>query len=241
MMHRKTLGVIGALLVCVLATGCSSSTDASAPTWAEGASAQQLAESSSDYIKEILADGGMDQSQVAMLERALGNDGQVAYADYATAWSNYRQCLVDKGYTAPPLTQVNGLYLSQSMRSNEGLDALQEQKIDQDWSDCMDRYVSGVNDVYRDNVANPNLYVELDVAMVDCMRRGSLVPDSYTVRDYQREYEDFLGTDNEATPTWEERRTAFTFDLSDQNVLNCAVATDSSLLSDRLEEWKPFG
>ena len=51
----------------------------------------------------------MGDAQRTALERALDHGGKVSRTDYMAAWNNYRQCMVDKGYNAPPLHMVNGL------------------------------------------------------------------------------------------------------------------------------------
>lgn len=59
----------------------------------------------------LLKKEDMDDSQIRMLEHALANDGKVSAADYLTAWDNYRQCMVGKGYTAPTMHNINGIYI----------------------------------------------------------------------------------------------------------------------------------
>ena len=55
--------------------------------------------------------GTMSDQQRSALERAVQNDGKVSRSDYERAWSDYRQCIVDKGYSVPELQRYSsGVY-----------------------------------------------------------------------------------------------------------------------------------
>lgn len=160
------LGAIGAV-VCLaggLLAGCGSN-EADSDTGAEG---QRIASSMQDYVQLVLdldqkARNGqiqgapMGERQVAILERALENGGRVSRTDYEQAWANYRQCIVNKGYTAPPITKVGEFYQAQwSMTSVEGREA-REEKLREDDMACGISEMLNVNEVYQRQHSNPNL------------------------------------------------------------------------------------
>ena len=120
-MHRTAAF---ALCISVALTGCagcgapggasqsdsSASSSSSASTQNNGA---KIAPTLKDYIQSLLdADKGtMSDQQRSALERAVQNDGKVSRSDYERAWSDYRQCIVDKGYSVPELQRYSsGVY-----------------------------------------------------------------------------------------------------------------------------------
>lgn len=76
----------------------------------------------------LLEKEDMDDSQIRMLEHALANDGKVSAADYLTAWDNYRQCMVGKGYTAPTMHNINGIYIHQTKMDASNLSEAKQEK-----------------------------------------------------------------------------------------------------------------
>lgn len=99
--------------------------------------------------------------------------------------------MVHKGYTEPPLQTVNGVVINLVHFNFSGVSEEQQMKFHHDFGACFDRNVMYVESAYRDDVANPELYRDLDVAMVDCLRRHELVPVEYTVAQYRRESDAF--------------------------------------------------
>lgn len=236
------------MMICIALTiglgGCGTSESVHAE-WSDGGDTAKLGDNASMRIKSLLAEGGMDRSQVDMLNQALENDGKVSVADYLTAWDNYRQCVIGKGYAAPTMRIINGVYISQTKMDASGLNEAQQEKVTRDNNDCKSMYMLAVDDIYRINMANPELYSDSDVALVDCLRRNNLVSKSYTVRQYQAEWDKFLNTDVSQTRSEREaytlRRGQFSFDFNDSQTRTCVVTNDSNLLLDELEDWKPFG
>lgn len=237
----------GALLCAVLVLGLTACGSSVSPPdeWSEGGDTFQMAGSVSERIKNLLEyHADMDQSQRQMLERALANEGEVSHADYLTAWDNYRQCLIAKGYNPPTMRLINGVYIHQTKIDTSGMSEAQQDKLNRDVDGCQARYVLSVDDIYRLNVANPGLYSNPDVALVDCLRRHALVPKDYSVDQYRAESERFFDTDVSDTKTEREaytkRREAFSFDFNAPQARTCVVTNDSSLLIDELEAWKPL-
>lgn len=184
----------------------------------------------------------MDQSQHDMLERALQHDGMVSRADYLTAWDNYRQCMVSKGYTEPPLTDINGIYLSGTSITTGNVDTQQVEKFTQDDGDCWGRYLLQVDTVYRMGQGNPELYVDLDTRLVDCLHRHNLVADDYTVAQFKREDQTLMhSTINSSEDLRRKMDDAYSFDMNDPQVLTCIATNNPSLISNQKKPWKPLG
>ena len=108
----------------------------------------------------------MGDTQRTALERALDHDGKVSRTDYMAAWSNYRQCMVDKGYNEPPLHMVNGLVVELMHFDFSGMSDQQQMKFHQDQSACLEQESLYVASAYSDSIVNPELYVDLDVALL---------------------------------------------------------------------------
>ncbi len=242
---RRSCSAILCTALTLGLTACGSPISSSSG-WSEGGDTFQMAGSVSERIKNLLEyHTDMDQSQRQMLERALANEGKISHADYLTAWDNYRQCLVDKGYSTPTMRMINGVYIHQTKLDTSGMSEAQQDKLNRDIDGCQTRYVLSVDDIYRLNVANPGLYSNPDVALVDCLRRHALVPKDYSVNQYRAEGERFFDADVSDAKTereaYSKRREAFSFDFNDPQARTCVVTNDSSLLIDELEAWKPLG
>lgn len=234
-----------ALLTAVIiltSAACGNTDHTGDANWNTGANMTKVADTLPDYVRDVLTDEGMDQSQRDMLERALQHDGMVSRADYLTAWNNYRQCMVSKGYAEPPLTEVGGMYIRQQSMDINGLTAQQQDKLEKDGIECRSKYVLQVDTVYRIGQGNPGLYSDPATSLVDCLRRRNLVPKDYTVERFRREEQ---AQEDVTADTTEElhgkMEAVFTFDTSDPQVLTCVVANDPVLVSHRLTPWRPYG
>ena len=149
-----------------------------------GVEGQRIASSMSDHVQLLLdlnqknLDGQMDgtpmsEHQVAILKLALAAGGRVSRADYEQAWASYRQCIVNKGYAAPPVMKVGEFYQAQwSMASVEGQEA-REEKLREDDMACGKSEMLNVNEVYQRQHSNPNLYRNPSEG-VDCLHRNNL-------------------------------------------------------------------
>lgn len=238
------------MVACIVALGilasCGIGGDAErGAAWNAGADTVRLANNANERIRTLLAQDDMDKSQRAMLERALANDGMISQSDYLTAWGNYKQCMVGKGYTAPPLRSINNVYIRQQKIDGHSMSEEQNSKFGEDNADCLQRYSLAVDEIYRENVANPRLYRDPQVAVVDCLHRNNLVAKDYTVRRYKEEWDSFLNVDRADVRTDRELYvkgyTQFSFDFGDSQVRTCVVANDSNLFVGELEAWKPLG
>ena len=199
---QKTLPISGkawaaaaAVLVCMLCiTGCSSSGGSAAasgptpsPEIITRSPSEKLASSFRDWIEFTLdyakGSGGGSDRQIAILERAA-QSGKISVSDYEQAWSNYKQCVVDKGQPEPQLDRYsNGLYQQRGLRGSERkAGAFYAASVP-----CHTAEVLYVTMVYNVQVDNPNLYADPYMQFVDCLHRAEAVPKSYTADDYRRE------------------------------------------------------
>ena len=147
-------------------------------------SKQKLAASLSEWIDQRETAGDIPQSQKAVLNKAK-QTGKISTSDYENAWSDYKQCMVGKGYKEIKLIKYpSGLYTEAGHRQGT---PTQESQYVQDQEDCSDTYVSGIQDVYGIIVGNPDLYASQSEAVVDCLHRASLVPKNYTADQFNEE------------------------------------------------------
>ncbi|ANU44391.1 hypothetical protein A4U98_05290 [Bifidobacterium animalis subsp. animalis] len=109
--------------------------------------------------------------------------------------------------------------------------------MDEDIDECKDLHVSAIDLVYRTQLGNPEFYGDPEVALIDCLHRGNLIPTDYTINKYRQQFEEYRNdTKVGSVPDdW------FNFDLNDSAVLTCLASNKSPLLQTRLEAWKPFG
>ncbi|WP_169171445.1 hypothetical protein [Bifidobacterium oedipodis] len=169
--------------------GCTTSSDGTDSD--DGLGGAKLASSLQAYATQLLEadNGSMDTEQRDILQR-VAETGEVSVSDYEAAWQRYQTCVVDKGYNRPQLlTYSNGIHQanSETMTAEQAADLTYAEKMAKDYDACMIAHVDGINALYMAQVANPNLYANHDEGAVDCLRRGGLVPKSYTLEDYRED------------------------------------------------------
>lgn len=206
-----------AVALSMLLAGCSingdatgtSSDSATSESSSENGSAggQKLAASLSEWIEQRESQGNIAESQKTILDKAKST-GEISTSDYEKAWSDYRQCMIDKGYKEIRLIKYpSGLYVEAGHKQGT---TIQESRYSDDSTECGDEYVADVQDVYGIIVGNPNLYADQAQAVVDCLHRDSLVPKDYTVSRFNKE---FSGTDGNTS-----------FDMQNLQVRSCLVS-----------------
>lgn len=133
-------------------------------------------------LTELDPSGEATRRTVETLERAR-RDGGVSLSDYENAWSDYRQCMLDRGYKQIVLLrQSNGVYTE---AAHEAGTAAQEERYNQDMLACSVLHVGYVDAVYTVQVANPDLYANNYEGALDCLRRGGLAPKDYSMEDFR--------------------------------------------------------
>lgn len=120
-----------------------------------------------------------------ILERAKQHNGKVSVSDYESAWSDYKSCMLDRGYKEIKLIRFpHGGYMEAPYKQGT---AAQESQYNDDRQECEKSTVTSVNEVYMLQTANPNLYSNQAEAVVDCLHREGLVPKTYTAKDFNEE------------------------------------------------------
>lgn len=236
MKRIRSIPSLIAVIACVLSiSACSGNASKTDDTMA-GADTGKFANSMTGLISSMLNEQ-YGESQKKVLRTALQHDGKITYAAYSKAWESYRQCLVERGYTRPPQNHSNGVYFAPTYVSSEGLSDAQSRKLDEDIDECKDLHVSAIDLVYRTQLGNPEFYGDPEVALIDCLHRGNLVPKDYTINKYRQQFEAYRNdTKIGSVPDdW------FSFDFNNGAVLTCLATNKSPLLQTRLEAWKPFG
>ena len=141
------------------ATGASSDSATSESSSENGsADGQKLAASLSEWIEQRESQGNIAESQKTILDKAKST-GEISTSDYEKAWSDYRQCMIDKGYKEIKLIKYpSGLYAEAGHKQGT---TIQESRYSDDSTECGDEYVADVQDVYGIIVGNPNLDDEI--------------------------------------------------------------------------------
>lgn len=240
--------VCGALLLCVV-PGCSSTPDDDASQTAQQQSSTQqnkaqsqgerAASSLKEYEQRLLnldAQRSDDQTpmssqQKEILQRAIDNGGTISIADYEAAWANYKQCMVDKGYTTPVvikyqngMMQEAGAYIDPASGKRD--------KFTEDDTDCKFTHVVAVDTVYGMQTGNPQLYSDPYPGTVDCLKQEGLADAKYTVKQFTDDIEKFRAYDSSAT-----------VDLSNPIAAGCMAANHLVIvrLGDEEPTWYPLG
>ncbi|PAU69471.1 hypothetical protein B1400_0837 [Bifidobacterium italicum] len=193
----------------------------------------------------------MSEKQIAILKTALDHDGKVSKTDYDQAWSNYQQCIIDKGYAAPTSTMyANGIRGTITQTDVEGRGDDVFQKTQDDSSACRLSEYLYVDEMYRLSLGNPNLYSDRSEGLVDCLKRNQLVNPSYTAQQYEKEFEE-NGTvyskqlqQHSPNEAWNLSKEAFSFDFDDGQVQYCFATNglDVKTWGPESDEgvWYPF-
>ncbi|KFI48110.1 hypothetical protein [Bifidobacterium biavatii] len=232
---RKRLRILSVafVLVVVSATAaCSDAQDAKqAATNETSAGGARIASSRSDYIEQLLQENDkatypMADSQLEMLKRALNNDGKISTSDYERSWSDYSQCIMDRGWSKPVLNHFPNGIIDNSGMNLGGLTEQQHKQVMQDVIECSNLYTVGVDAVYGMQVGNPSLWQDLDQAIVDCLHKNNLVSKEYDADQYQKDF------NNRG-----KGETVLNFD--DMSVRGCLAANGSTLSNQSDELWDP--
>lgn len=96
------------------------------------------------------------------------------------------------GYTKPPQNQSNGVYFAPICVSSEGLSDAQSRKLDEDIDECKDLHVSAIDLGHQTQLGNPEFYGDPEVALIDCLHRGNLMPKDYTINKYWLQFEAYM-------------------------------------------------
>lgn len=169
----------------------------------------------------------MSAQQKAALERAVQNGGKVSQSDYERAWSDYKQCIVDKGYSAPELYKYSsGVYALPTYDTPGGTTSEQQKsskRLNEDLSACGTLHVTDINTVYKLQIGNPGLSTDTSTVAVDCLRRENVKPKSYTAEQLDKDLASAKGglTDN-------------------AKALNCLVISGINAAPSNAPVWHPF-
>ncbi|WP_148401493.1 hypothetical protein [Bifidobacterium gallicum] len=187
------------------------------------------------------------------MERSLANDGVITKADHEQAWSDFSQCLTDKGYNPPVSVQYQGGIHGNTFMVDTG-DRGDEvwNKAQSDLSHCLDLEFLNVDELYRAAIGNPQLLQDNSAALAQCLRSKNLVAPSYTSSCYREEeqsaldlYAQEITVSNNIASAWEASRKAYTFDIDAPDVQLCFItsgidirAQDSTKEDENI--WKVF-
>ena len=144
---------------------------------------QKVAGSMEEYIDQALSWQTTTDKERKVLEQAK-QDGELSVSDYEQAWSDFKSCMVERGYPPFELANYNGIYDMPQLHFTGTQDEWERYKDDYD--SCYFQ-ISAIDAVYTMQVGNPNLYTDMHEAIADCLRREEAVPLDYTAEDLRRE------------------------------------------------------
>lgn len=148
----------------------------------------RIASSFADYIDYWLKNPNLDpplsQQQRTVLETAK-QSGELSISAYEQSWSQYKSCMLDKGYKEILLNRYSNGMLVEARHI--GGTAKQEEKYGRDRNSCFNTYVMYIQDVFGTQKGNPNYYSSTAEGFVDCLKRNNLVDQQYTAEQYRQE------------------------------------------------------
>jgi hypothetical protein len=161
------------------------------------------------YIDFWLGNASLDppvsKEQRTVLERAK-QSGSLNVSDYEHSWSQYKQCMLDKGYKEILLKKYsNGMYVEEG---HVGGSEKQERQYDKDRDTCFNTYLMYVQDVFATQQGNPNFYSDTGEGLVDCLKRSGLVEKNYTAKRF--------GVENQSGD--------YSYDTNNPEAKSCEVA-----------------
>ncbi|KFI53071.1 hypothetical protein [Bifidobacterium biavatii] len=237
------------LMLCAV-PGCSSSPGDSASQSAQQQSSTQqngktpsqgerVASSLREYEQRLIdLDSQRSDDQIrmapeqkAILQRAIDNGGEISVSDYEAAWSNYKQCMVDKGYTTPVLIKYSNGIMQEAGAYIDPASGKRD-KFTEDDTDCKTIHVLDVDTVYGMQIGNPQLYSHPYPGTVDCLKQEGLADSKYTVKQLEQDIEKYRANDSSAT-----------VDLSNPVAAGCMAANRLVIgrVGDDEPTWYPLG
>ncbi|KFI51616.1 hypothetical protein [Bifidobacterium biavatii] len=224
---RRCCLAAGISLCIALFGGCVSTNDAGDADGGGAATGSGKIASSLSAYADSLLQGDMSDAQREKVER-VRDDGTVTTEDYEQAWSDFKQCMVDKGYHTPVLTKYsNGVYEVASIDPSSMSDE-QQKKYENDYIACNFGEVLNINALYQLQVGNPSLYSENYDGVVDCLIREGVVDKTYTKSQLEK---DLTPNDN---GEW-------AINVDDPQIGACLAGNNIRVSHKNEKTWKPLG
>lgn len=227
-MSRLGLSVVASVLaaafMALALAGCGSDGSQSAAP-----SGERLASSMEELARQELEEFGdvMGETQRAAVERVV-ETGEVSVADYETALSGYRQCMLDLGYREIIFVELaNGVKVETTHES--GTDQ-QELKYGDDMSQCTDVHSRSIGYMYEKQVGNPSLLKDPYEAISECLKQEGIADMSYTGEQFKKE--DMASRDG-GGEAW-----TFSYPEEDAEAANACKAANGLLVVDNDWPWE---
>ncbi|MBM6699082.1 hypothetical protein H7U32_01805 [Bifidobacterium pullorum subsp. saeculare] len=233
MSMKRGFAAVLALTVAIVLCSCGGEQQSaqSEPIPSAAENGQKLAGSMDEYIDQVLSWDSTTDRERTVLERAK-RDGKLSISDYEQAWSDFKSCMVDRGYPPFELVSYNGIYAMPALKftgtENEW------EKYKKDYDSCYGQ-ITAIVSIYTMQVANPNLYTDMVEAVADCLRREKVVPADYTADDLRRESGSDQGSGEDPYEY---------FDRTDPVFRGCKVAngwTTAYANDERVDLWHGTG
>lgn len=179
----RTLRITAAMLSCmgllVSLTACSTpwSRNAADDTQSSGT---RIAPSMSALFDQYLAKDTLSSFERDVIQRAK-QTGRIRAEDYETAHAKQAACMAENGWQEQTRKLSNGLYQTTGVTPVPSTDA-EVNKYMEASNTCSEGTSKIIESLYQLQQGNPGLLADPYETAVECLKKSSLVDDSYTGR-----------------------------------------------------------
>ncbi|MDR1078342.1 MAG: hypothetical protein LBL55_06745 [Propionibacteriaceae bacterium] len=171
------------LMALILALGaCAGGPDEDGPAVPTVTPGARLADNLVTLFQRVLERDDLSDFERDVFTRAAAT-GRIDPADYEEAHLRESRCMKDAGYELTYTKRNNGLYLLDSVIGLPSVEAFDEQS-----SICSDGILAHVEAYFSLQQNNPDLLADNREVVVRCLVKAGLVPSSYGVEDFQRDF-----------------------------------------------------
>lgn len=182
-LRQETLRRAAALLSCmgllVSLTACSTPWSRDTADDAQ-TSGTRIAPSMSALFDQYLAKDTLSQFERDVLQRAK-KTGKISAEDYETAHDKQAACMAENGWQEQTRKLSNGLYQTTGVTPVPSTDA-EVNKYMEASNTCSEGTSKIIESLYQLQQGNPGLLADPYETAVECLKKSSLVDDSYTGR-----------------------------------------------------------
>jgi hypothetical protein len=191
--HHRASALTAVIAVIALAVvGCGGPDPSADPAPNQPASNQpappdaneRLAGSLTELFEQELQNSNLTDFEREVLQRA-SETGKISEPDYDEAFNRYEQCVSDLGYTDTWEKMPNGIYqITPPLLESQ---AASEIYFDQA-NECATGTTMVIEALYTLQQANPNLLADSRLVAIQCLVSSGFVDPSYTVDDFDRDF-----------------------------------------------------
>jgi hypothetical protein len=177
----RRLSLMAVVLVLVLGA-CAGTPDGAGPATPTMTPGARLADSLVTLFQRALERPDLSDFERDVLTRAAAT-GRIDPADYEEAHLRADRCMRDAGYELTYTKRSNGLYLTDPVIGEPVPGAAWEQSVI-----CAEGVLIRIESLFALQQNNPDLLADYREVIVRCLVKAGLVPSSYGVEDFQRDF-----------------------------------------------------